>query len=137
MKLFLDANVIVSVLNKEYPVFTFSSRILSLKDNNGFQLYTSPLCLDIAFYFASKKSGESLAKKKIQMLSSHIQICSLDEYMSRKALSDIRVNDFEDGLQYYAALGVGCDVLVTQNKQDFYFSKIPTFDCEEFISHHF
>ena len=30
MKLFLDANVLVSVLNKEYPSFTYTSRILSL-----------------------------------------------------------------------------------------------------------
>ena len=55
MKIFLDANVLVSVLNKEYPLFTYTSRITSLADKTNFTLYTSPVCLAIAFYFAEKK----------------------------------------------------------------------------------
>ena len=54
MKIFLDANILVSVLNKEYPVFINSSRIISLADNARFRLYTSPICLAIAFYFSEK-----------------------------------------------------------------------------------
>jgi len=57
MKIFLDANILVSVLNKEYPVFSYSSRVLSLADNTKFKVYTSPLCLAIAFYFAEKKTN--------------------------------------------------------------------------------
>ena len=56
MRIFLDANVLVSVLNKEYPLFTYSSRILSLADHKGYEVFTSPLCLTIAFYFAEKKN---------------------------------------------------------------------------------
>jgi predicted nucleic acid-binding protein len=62
MKIFLDANILISVLNKEYPLFTYSSRILSLADDKRFQVFTSPVCLAIAFYFAEKKSGSALAK---------------------------------------------------------------------------
>ena len=60
MKVFLDANILVSVINKEYPLFPFTSRILSLNQNFRFSLYTSPLCLAIAFYFAEKKSKKSV-----------------------------------------------------------------------------
>ncbi|WP_422006686.1 hypothetical protein [Roseivirga pacifica] len=38
---FVDANVIVSVLNKEYPLFTYSSRVLSSGALKGVELYTS------------------------------------------------------------------------------------------------
>ena len=41
MKTFLDANILVSVLNKEYPLFSTTSRILSLSDRNNFVLYHS------------------------------------------------------------------------------------------------
>ncbi|HWZ22004.1 MAG TPA: hypothetical protein VNW06_05085, partial [Cytophagaceae bacterium] len=68
MKLFLDANILVSVLNKEYPTFIYSSRILSLSGEPKFELYTSPICLAIAFYFAEKKSGPKLAKSKMSLL---------------------------------------------------------------------
>ncbi len=56
MRIFLDANILVSVLNKEYPVFTYSSRVLSLTANSKFQVYTSPICLAIAFYFLKRKA---------------------------------------------------------------------------------
>ena len=55
MRIFVDANILISVLNKEYPLFTHSSRILSLANRKGFEIYTSPVCLAIAFYFAEKK----------------------------------------------------------------------------------
>lgn len=64
MKIFVDANVLVSVLNKEYPLFTHTSRILSLADSAGFQIYTSPVCLAIAFYFAQKNIDQLKQKKK-------------------------------------------------------------------------
>jgi predicted nucleic acid-binding protein len=68
MKIFLDANILVSVLNHEYPLFNYSSRILSLADNADYQVFTSPICLAIAFYFSEKKSGRKLAKKKLGVL---------------------------------------------------------------------
>ena len=65
MKIFLDANVLVSVLNKEYLTFSYSSRLLSLPQKvRKFEFYTSPICLSIAYYFAEKKSKSALAKKR-------------------------------------------------------------------------
>ena len=61
MKVFLDANILVSVLNKEYPVFTYSSRILSLIGKKNAEVFTSPICLAIAFYFVEKKSGNKVS----------------------------------------------------------------------------
>ena len=61
MKVFVDANILVSVLNKEYPIYTYTSRILSLADNPAFEVYTSPICLAIAFYFAEKKYKKQIA----------------------------------------------------------------------------
>ena len=52
IKPFLDANLLVAVLNKEYPAFTAAARVLSLAGQKGFVLYTSPLCL------ADKKVGD-------------------------------------------------------------------------------
>lgn len=66
MKLFLDANVLVSVVNKEYPLFTYSSRILSLASNPKFEVYTSPLCLAIAFYFAEKQNYRKSQNKIVK-----------------------------------------------------------------------
>lgn len=55
MRIFLDANILVSVLNKEYPLYSYSSRIVSLVDHKRFEVFTSPICLAIAFLFCRKE----------------------------------------------------------------------------------
>jgi len=136
-RLFIDANVLVAVLNKEYPLFSYASRLLSLADKPDMVLYTSPVCLSIAFYFAEKKSGHKLAREKIRMLVKKIQVCRLDHEMVSKSLQDARIHDFEDGLEYYAAVEAGCDFIITENQEDFYFSKIEVCNCKGFLTRYF
>ena len=86
MRVFLDANILVSVLNKEYPLFSTTSRILSLSDSKNFVLYSSPICLAIAYYFAEKKFKSEKAKSKIKILCDHIQIAPVTETTVFKTL---------------------------------------------------
>ena len=136
MRIFLDANILVSVLNKEYPLFTYSARILSLADNKKFKVYTSPICLAIAFYFAEKKCGSIMAKSKIELLVSKLLIASVDKNEVLQSLQNKMVNDFEDGIEYYAAVGSKCDVIITEDIKDFYFSSIPIFNSRTFMEKH-
>jgi predicted nucleic acid-binding protein len=136
MKIFLDANILVSVMNKEYPLFTYSARILSLMDSPKFQVFTSPVCLAIAFYFAEKKSGQKVAKNKISLLISKIKIAEADENVVLKAVQDKTVGDFEDGLEYYSALNAGCKWIVTEDINDFHFSKLPVMNARQFLEEH-
>lgn len=133
MKIFLDANVLVSVLNKEYPLFTYSSRILSLASHPKFEVYTSPLCLAIAFYFAEKKHKSLLAKQKIDLLCQHIKIAENSAEGVLNTLSNKSIHDFEDGLEYYAAESVNCKCIITEDVDDFYFAKIEVLNCQAFF----
>lgn len=133
MRVFLDANVLVSVINQEYPLFPYSARILSLADRAPYELYTSPICLAIAFHFAEKKSGTAKAKEKIELLCSKIQIVAVDANTVKKALSNPQVMDFEDGLEYYSALQHSCQAILTEDGDGFYYSEIPVFGCRRFL----
>jgi len=134
MRIFIDANILIATLNKEYPLFPWSSRLLSLHGKNNITLFTSPLCLAIAFYFSSKKSGDKLAKKKIDILCQNIHITTINENITNKAINNPMIKDFEDGLEYYSALDNGCDLIVTENQTDFYFSEIEISGCRDFLS---
>lgn len=136
MKIFLDANILVAVLNKEYPMFTYTARVLSLADNTKYEIYTSPICLAIAFYFAEKKSGKKEAKRKISLIASKINIAEADQKIVLQAAEDKSVDDFEDGLEYYSALKAGCNWIVTEDKNDFHFSKIPVVTARQFLEEH-
>jgi predicted nucleic acid-binding protein len=133
MRLFLDANILVSVLNKEYPLFTHSSRVLSLVDNPKFQVYTSPICLAIAFYFSEKKSGSLVAKNKMEMLCDKLDVATADKQVVRQAIQNKSVHDFEDGLEYYSAVSAKCKCIVTEDREDFFFSKIEVLDSKSFL----
>lgn len=133
LKIFLDANVLVSVLNKEYPLFTYSSRILSLASNPKFEVYTSPLCLAIAFYFAEKKQNAQMAKEKIDLLCKHIKIAENSMHGVHHTLINKAIHDFEDGLEYYAAREKGCKCIITEDIEDFYFSEIEVLNCKAFF----
>jgi predicted nucleic acid-binding protein len=133
MRLFVDANILVATLNREYPLFTWSSRILSLQGKENIALFTSPLCLAIAFYFASKKCGEKMAKEKIGMLLQHIGITAIDEKTTVQAIKNKLILDFEDEMEYYSAIQHNCDCIVTENQKDFYFSDIEVIGCEALL----
>lgn len=135
MKIFLDANILVAVLCKEYPLYTNAAKLLSLADNRKFTLFTSPVCLAIAFYFAEKKHGSASAKERMALLAKHIKIANCGEKEVIAAAANKKVNDFEDGLEYYSALNALCTVIVTEDKDDFYFSdKIEILTAFDFLN---
>ena len=55
---------------------------------------------------------------------------SNEDYMS--ALKS-RFKDKEDAINYYAAMSASCTAIVTRNKSDFAFSKIPVLTAEEYL----
>ena len=136
MKLFVDANVVVSVINKEYPLFPYTSRILSLNGLFDFRVLTSPMCLAIAFYFAEKKYSATSAKQRLKALSTHLDIAGADKATVRAAFADPAAIDFEDGLEYYSAIEAGCNCIITEDKNDFHFSRIEVLSSVEFVERH-
>lgn len=133
MKVFVDANILVATLNREYPLFNWSARVLSLHGTHNIQLFTSPLCLAIAFYFATKKSGETTARNKIEILCRNIGITTVNQEITEKTIKNQKIKDFEDGLQYYSAINQKCDIIVSEDQYDFYFSEIEVLSCEVFL----
>ena len=133
MKIFLDANVLVAVLNKEYPLFSNAARILSLGANSKYKIYTSPICLAIAFYFAEKKHGTTAAKEKINLLASNIFITDVGNDTVLASLQNKKVNDFEDGLEYYSAQKSKCTLIITEDVNDFYFSEMEVLKSKDFV----
>jgi predicted nucleic acid-binding protein len=131
MKIFLDANILVSVVNKEYPLFTYSARIVSLANHPNYEVYTSGLCLAISFYFAEKKNKKT-ALNKITLLSEYLSIASIDETSVIKTTKNKEIHDFEDGLEYYSATGSNCVCIITEDVDDFYFSEIEVLNAKSF-----
>ena len=135
-RIFLDANILVTVLCNEYPRFGPCARVLSLADDPRFEVYTSPLCLAIGAYFAEKKNGKKKAREKVALLASKLRITAMDAKAVQQAVANPKVNDLEDGMQYYSAVAAKCGHIITYDRKDFHFAKIPVLDAEEFLLAH-
>jgi predicted nucleic acid-binding protein len=133
MRVFIDANILVSVLNRKLPLFDTAARVLSLASKKDFTLYTSPICLAIAFYFAEKKSGAGPAKRKIKIMLDHILIADSSQKSVMSAVNDPKVLDLEDGFEYYAAREAKCDYIITEDLDDFHFSEISVLSSRKFL----
>jgi predicted nucleic acid-binding protein len=133
MRFFLDANILVSVLNKEYPLYPYTARILSNTGSKKMTLVTSTICLAIAFYFAEKKHGQVLAKSKINLLAENLEIADCGKKEAVLASQNKKIHDFEDGLEYYAALHSKCAGIISCDTDDFYFSDIEVLTPELFF----
>jgi predicted nucleic acid-binding protein len=133
MNVFVDANVLINVLNKEYPAYDASARFLSLAEEKRFQFFTSSLSLAITWFFAEKKSGRALARKKIELLLEHMRISECGENEVLFALKEKKADDFEDALQVFSAAKSKCVCIVTNNKSDFHFSKIEVLSPLDFL----
>ena len=96
-------------------------------------LYTSAVCLAIAFYFAEKKHGSAIARNKISLLTCHLEIADCGKKETEAVILNRSVHDFEDGLEYYAAIHAGCTCIVTEDRNDFYFSQVAVLDAASFL----
>jgi predicted nucleic acid-binding protein len=136
MRIFLDANILVTVLCNEYPRFGPCARVLSLVDDKRFAVHTSPLCLAIGAYFAGKKNGKKLARRKIALLAGKLQVTSMGPEAVERTMADPRITDIEDGLQYFSALEAGCTCIVTHDRRDWSFATVEVMTPEDFLLKH-
>ncbi len=65
-----------------------------------------------------------------------INLAVITESAVSKAIDNSKINDLEDGFQYYAAIESGCSCIVTEDLHDFYFSEMEVLDCKSFLNHH-
>ncbi|MBP8823400.1 MAG: PIN domain-containing protein [Flavobacteriales bacterium] len=132
-RIFLDANILVSVLCNEYPRFSWCARVLSLCDDKHFEVYTSPLCLAISAHFSKKKNGLRPCLHKMALLASKLKMTTLDQDVVLQTVANKKVGDFEDGLEYYSAKTAGCTCIVTYDRNDFHFGDMEVLDAEDFL----
>lgn len=137
MNIFADTNVLMTVMLPEMSRFDAAARVLTLAQDRRNKIYTTAMALGNCFFMLEKKYGHAHAKQKISTAAEHLFIAPCDEPETRNALSEKRVNDFEDGLQYFAALRAKCNCIVTYDHSGFYYASLPVLKPEDFLSQYY
>ncbi len=131
MKVFLDTNIVIDLLDKREPFYIDAVKLFTLAYQKKITLFVSPMTYATASYLLRKHGKEGMRKllNNFRQLS---QITTADERVVDAALAS-SFDDYEDALQYYSALTRNADVIVTRNKKDFTSASIPVLSPAELL----
>lgn len=134
MKIFWDTNVLVDLLMVRRPFYESASTILTMSEENGWDVVVSSLSVVNANYICCErgKMDQHMWEAKILGLSSLVTICDL---CSDTILNSCNLgwHDYEDCVQHNCALQNHCDYIITRNPKDFSLASIRVIEPDEFI----
>ena len=133
MKIFFDTNVILDVLTKREPFYINSAKILTFVNEKIVSGYISAITVNNIYYILRKLKDKETAKNFIKEILESFEIIPLTKDILTQA-NKISTRDFEDGIQFFSALGCGCDFLITGNDKDYPKLGIKIITPAEFIN---
>jgi predicted nucleic acid-binding protein len=131
--IFLDTNIILDLLGERHPFYTPVAQIATLADEKKIKMYATPLSFATVNYFLTKFENSQIAIEKLRKFKVLCNTSKLDNTILDKALNS-EFKDFEDALQYFAAIESNCEIIITRNETDFKLSTIPIMNANEFLS---
>lgn len=130
-KLFLDTNVILDYVARRENC-EYMDMVIQFSLDQGDMLCTSLLSFANMAYILRKHPHEERVQI-FKMLRKFIQVIPSDEQQFDRAL-ERKVTDFEDYLQYQAAIANRCTHIITNNSKHFIeFSELPVLNAIEYI----
>jgi len=131
-KLFIDTNVVIDLLAKRNGYLP-AAKLFTLGDEGKVELFVSSLSFSHMHYVLRKLLGKDRTIKVLRDLELVVVITDVNGKVVKLALNDDDFKDFEDSLQYYSAVELGADVIITNNLADFKPSKIPVLTADQFL----
>jgi predicted nucleic acid-binding protein len=132
-KLFIDTNIVIDLLSRREPFFEEAAELFSLADKKQVELSVSSLTIANTSYALLRQMDSNKAKSVLRKLRLILKILPLDDKIVGLALNDETFSDFEDGLQYFTAIELEQELIITRNLKDFKNSKLPTMTAKQFI----
>lgn len=132
-KVFIDCDICLDLLSERPPHYTHAARLFTLADKGKIKLYVSSLSFSNLHYLLSRQFSPKDARRILSKFKILVNIASVDEKIIDLALSS-EFKDFEDAIQYFAAIENNIDILLTRNLKDYKQARISIMTAEDFLS---
>ena len=131
-RVLLDTNFILDLLARNGEYQANAIKVLETGREKGIKFFISFLSLANYAYIIRKESKERLFEN-LKTCCRLFKVIPNNESQIIRAI-ELNPSDFEDAIQYSAAIEEKCDCIITRNKKDFMeFSQIPVFTPLEFM----
>ena len=131
--IFVDSDIILDLLLGRKPFVAEAKRLFSLIESGTLTAHTTPVVFANVFYVLRKHYPADAIKDSLRTLRQLISIIPVDEASVDKALTSVFA-DFEDSLQYHAALAAGMGAIITRNINDYRTAAIPAMTAGDFLA---
>ena len=132
MKVFLDANVLIDVVQNRIDFVETSSKVLQLGLDGECELCASDITFTTVSFYARKNRTQEQLYEVLQSLRDFIDVAPSGKIAIDWALQQ-KSKDFEDSVQYYTALRSGAEYIVSRNVRDYPYNYIPVVSPIEFL----
>ncbi|GAP95085.1 type II toxin-antitoxin system VapC family toxin [Leptolyngbya sp. NIES-2104] len=132
MKVLVDTNVLIDVALQRQPFFQDSDRAFALIEQGGAEGFVSATTYSDLYYIIRKTQGHDWTLEFLRRLARICQIAAIDQTVIASALS-LGFPDFEDAIQYAAAIENQLDGILTRDTQGFTQATIQIFTPTAFI----
>lgn len=133
MRVLVDLNVIIDVVQQRQPFFAHSARVLDAVANGEVTGLLAAHSIATLFYVITRWQNREAASTITASLLDVFTVATVDDTVIRKALT-WGWKDFEDAIQMAAALNEQMDYLVTRNGQDFETQPVPVLNPAGFLA---
>ena len=132
MKVFLDANVLIDVVQNRIDFVETSSKVLQLGLDGECELCASDITFTTVSFYARKNRTQEQLYEVLQSLRDFIDVAPSGKIAIDWALQQ-KSKDFEDSVQYYTALRSGAEYIVSRNVRDYPYNDIPVVSPIKFL----
>jgi predicted nucleic acid-binding protein len=133
MRLLIDANIILDVLQNRAEFVEASSRIWKLCETDKATGYVSTLTFANLVYVMRKELAPDKIKEVFQKLRLIFEFADFNSEDLSKA-AELNWKDFEDAVQSVTAERIQADYIVTRNVRDFADSKVMAYTPSELLA---
>lgn len=133
MKLLIDANILLDVMQKREPQYKDSVVIWKLCEIGRVEGHISALTIANLMYVMRKELDPARIQEVVTMLSLIFRFTDLTASEIIRA-AGLKWPDFEDALQSVTAERLNADCIITRNIRDFMKSRVVALTPAEFLA---
>ena len=133
MRLLIDTNVLLDVLQIREPYFAESLRIWGYCEDNLLEGYISGMSLVNISYVMRKELTPDRMQEIFMALALAFRFADL-EFPDLETAANMKWQDYEDAVQSVTAERITADYIITRNVKDFQDSKVKALTPEEYFA---
>jgi len=132
MKVMLDLNVLLDVIQHRTPHYTDSAQVIDAVIRKVIEGIIPSHSVTTLYFITAKHTMPEKAREMLQWLLAYYSIESANHLLFEQALQ-LDFEDYEDAVVHTLAENANCDAIITRNTKDYTNATLPIFTPTQFL----